>query len=182
MTCPGAWLPEEVERRSDLRDLLADIARLPDDQRVALVLAELEDLDHAEIAEVIGCRRDKVRALVYQARSSLAGWREARDLSCREVRAELATARGGELRRAHLQRHLALCDECTAFRREVDRQRRKVALLVPPLPLALGMKEAAAAAAGVGGAGGRRRAGPAPRALPPARSARRRSRPVPQRW
>ena len=49
---------------------------------------------------MIGCRRDKVRALVYQARSSLAGWREARDLSCREVRAELATARGGELRRA----------------------------------------------------------------------------------
>ena len=172
LDAPSAWLPEEVERRSDLRDLLADIARLPEDQRVALVLAELDDLDHAEIATVIGCRRDKVRALVYQARSSLAGWREARDLSCREVRAELATARGGELRRGHLQRHLALCDECAAFRREVDRQRRKVALLVPPLPLALGMKEAAAAAAGVGGAGAR--APPraqAPRAEPRAAAA-----------
>ena len=50
LDAPSAWLPEEVERRSDLRDLLADIARLPEDQRVALVLAELDDLDHAEIA------------------------------------------------------------------------------------------------------------------------------------
>jgi RNA polymerase sigma factor (sigma-70 family) len=70
-----AWLPDEVERRNDLRDLLEDIERLPEDQRVALVLAELEDLEHAEIAEVLGCKRDKVRSLVFQARATLGGWR-----------------------------------------------------------------------------------------------------------
>ena len=46
-------LAAAVERRADLRALLGDIARLPDDQRSALVLSELADLSHAEIADVI---------------------------------------------------------------------------------------------------------------------------------
>jgi RNA polymerase sigma factor (sigma-70 family) len=153
-----AWLPDEVESRSDLRDLLDDIQRLPEDQRVALVLTEIEDLDHAEIAEVLGCRRDKVRALVFQARSTLGGWREARATPCREVREEIAVARGPQLRRAYLSRHLAVCPDCTAYRKNVDEQRRRVALLLPPVPIALALKEglveAAIAGAAGGGAGG----------------------------
>ena len=71
--------------------LLADLARLPDDQRAALVLAELGALSHDEIADVLGVRRDKVKALVFQARESLAGWRQARDTDCRVIREQLAT-------------------------------------------------------------------------------------------
>jgi RNA polymerase sigma factor (sigma-70 family) len=160
-----AGLPEDVERRSDLRELVADIGRLPEDQRAALVMSELGDLGHAEVAEVLGCRPEKVRALIFQARAGLAGWREARALPCRQVREELATSRGGSLRRGHLRRHLKLCAECAAFRGDLDRQRRRVAALLPVLP-AIGLKgrvmEAAwgasaaggAAAAGVGAAGG----------------------------
>jgi RNA polymerase sigma factor (sigma-70 family) len=155
---PGetAWLPDEVENRSDLRDLLEDIQKLPEDQRIALVLAEIEDLDHAEIAEVLGCRRDKVRALVFQARSTLGGWREARATPCREVREEIAIARGPDLRRAYLRRHLAICPDCTAFRENVDEQRRRVALLLPPIPIALALKQGLleTAIAGTGGAAG----------------------------
>jgi RNA polymerase sigma factor (sigma-70 family) len=151
-----AGLPEEVERRSDLRELVSDIGRLPDDQRAALVLSEIEDLGHAEVADVLGCGRDKVRALVYQARLSLAGWREARQLPCREVREEIAVAHGGGLRRAHLRRHLKLCAGCAAFRKDMDRQRRRVALVLPVLA-APGLKESvleAALAAGGAAAGG----------------------------
>ncbi len=64
-------LAEDVRRRADLRELVADLARLPEDQRGALVLHELGDLAHAEIATVIGCPPDKVKALVFQARTSL---------------------------------------------------------------------------------------------------------------
>jgi RNA polymerase sigma factor (sigma-70 family) len=149
-----AGLSEEVERRSDLRELVDDIGRLPEDQRAALVLSEIEDLGHAEVARVLGCPRDKVRALVYQARSSLSGWREARALPCRDVRQELAVARGGALRRAHLRRHLKLCPQCAAFREDMDRQRRGVALVLPVLPT-LGLKDKVLEAGlGAPGAGG----------------------------
>jgi RNA polymerase sigma factor (sigma-70 family) len=154
-----AWLPDEVERRSDLRELLDDIVRLPEEQRVALVLAEIEELDHSEIAQVLGCRRDKVRALVFQARSTLGGWREARATPCREVREEIAVARGPDLRRAYLSRHLAVCPDCTAFRADVDEQRRRVALLLPPLPIALALKEGVVEAAIAGTTGGAAAAG-----------------------
>ncbi len=108
----GAGLSEEVERRSDLRDLVADIGRLPEDQRAALLMSGLQELSHAEVAQVLGCPPEKVRALVYQARSSLAGYRDARALHCRDVREELALARGGALRRGHLRRHLKVCAGC----------------------------------------------------------------------
>ena len=54
--------------RADLRAVVADVERLPDDQRAALVLAELADLSHDQIAEVIGVRPGKVKALIHQAR------------------------------------------------------------------------------------------------------------------
>jgi RNA polymerase sigma factor (sigma-70 family) len=149
-----AGLSEEVERRSDLRELVDDIGRLPEDQRAALVMSEIQELRHDEVAQVLGCRREKVRALVYQARSSLSGWREARALPCREVRQELVVARGGALRRGALRRHLKLCTECAAFRKDVDRQRRRVALVLPVLP-SLGLKERILETAwGAAGAGG----------------------------
>ena len=158
-TAATAGLAEEVERRSDLRELVDDIGRLPEDQRAALVMSEIEELGHAEVAEVLGCPRDKVRALVYQARSSLSGWREARALPCREVRQELAVARGGALRRGHLRRHLKLCRECATFREDMDRQRRGLALVLPVLP-AIGLKERVLEAAwGAAGAGGGAAAG-----------------------
>jgi RNA polymerase sigma factor (sigma-70 family) len=157
----AVWVPEEVEHRSDLRDLLSDLERLPDDQRSALVLAEIEDLGHAEVAEVLGCPPNKVRALVFQARTTLGGWREARSISCRDVREELAVARGPELRRAGLTRHLAVCPDCTAFREDVDEQRRRVALLLPPVPIAIALKEGMLEAAVGGVAGGAATAGAA---------------------
>ena len=148
-----------MERRSDLRELVDDIGRLPEDQRAALVMSEIEELGHAEVAEVLGCPRDKVRALVYQARSSLSGWREARALPCREVQQELAVARAGALRRGHLRRHLKLCPECATFREDLDRQRRGLAVVLPVLP-AIGLKERVLEVAwGAAGAGGGAAAG-----------------------
>jgi RNA polymerase sigma factor (sigma-70 family) len=152
-----AGLSDEVERRSDLRDLVDDIRRLPEDQRAALVMSEIDELQHAEVAQVLGCPRDKVRALVFQARSSLSGWREARELPCRDVRQELAVARGGALRQGHLRRHLKVCPECAAFRADVDRQRHGLALVLPVVATP-GFKErvleAALGAVGAGAGGG----------------------------
>ncbi len=106
-----------VQRRQDVRDLVLDVQRLPDDQRVALVLAELDELRHEEIADVLSVPREKVKALVFQARESLAASRAARDTDCNEIRTQLATLRGGELRRATIRRHLRECEGCREFRK-----------------------------------------------------------------
>ncbi len=129
-----AGLTEEVHVREDLRELLAGIARLPEDQRSALLLAELGDLSHVEIASVVGCPVSKVKALVYQARGALIAEREARNASCAEIREQLSVARAGELRRGPLRRHLKLCLGCREFQVAVAAQRRSFAVLLPVAP------------------------------------------------
>src|SRR2546423_112809 len=153
-----AGLAAEVEQREDLRELLGDLAKLPDEQRAALLLAELGAHSHDEIAEVLDVRRDKVKALVFQAREGLIAAREARETPCAEIREELATARGGALRRGRLRRHLETCAGCRAFRDDVQRQRAALAILLPVVP-SIALKHAvlggvAATAAGLGGASG----------------------------
>jgi RNA polymerase sigma factor (sigma-70 family) len=129
-------LSEEVRRREDLRELVAGIGRLPEDQRSALLLAELDDLPHQTIATIVGCEVSKVKALIYQARSSLIADRDARDTSCRDIREQLSVAHGGELRRGLLRRHLKLCEGCRDFQLAVSAQRRSFAAVLPVLPSA----------------------------------------------
>ena len=74
--------PTAVELRADLRELVADLGRLPEDQRAALVLFELGGLRKAEIAAAIGVPAGKVKALVFQARAELMAERDARSTPC----------------------------------------------------------------------------------------------------
>jgi RNA polymerase sigma factor (sigma-70 family) len=152
-------LAADVDRRAELRGLLADLERLPEEQRAALVLFELGDHAHDEIAEILGVRREKVKALVFQARESLASWRRARETPCAEIREQLATLRGAALKRATLRRHIARCESCHEFEAEVRHQRKAMAAALPIVPTA-GLKAAVlasvldggSAAAGGGGA------------------------------
>lgn len=154
-------LAVEVERRQELRDLVRDMSRLPEAQRAALVLSQLDALSYREIGSVLEVPPEKVKALVFQARSSLASTREAREAPCFEIRSEIATARGSGLRRRLLRRHVGQCDGCREFEVTVMRQRRELAILLPVAPSAglgpailegaLG-REGATATAGAGGA------------------------------
>ena len=135
-------LSSAVQRRQDLRDLLADLAELPDEQRAALVLAELGACSHEEIATVLAVPRDKVKALVFQGRSSLLASRKARETPCAEIREQLAILRGGSLRRITLRRHLRECPGCRAFRTGVAAQQRALAAALPVEPTA-GLRQAA---------------------------------------
>jgi RNA polymerase sigma factor (sigma-70 family) len=143
-------LTATVERREELRELLGDLAHLPVDQRAALLLAELGALDHDGIATVLGCPREKVKALVFQARTSLAASREARATPCEQIRIELATASGAALRRGPLRRHLRICAGCNAFKAEVATQRKLLALALPVVP-SVALK-ASVLSGGIGGA------------------------------
>jgi len=48
-------ISEDVERRAELKHLLADVHDLPEKQRAALVLAEVSDLSHIQVSEVLDC-------------------------------------------------------------------------------------------------------------------------------
>lgn len=126
----------EVERRQELRDLVGDMGRLPEPQRAALVLSQLDALSYDEIGTILDVRPEKVKALVFQARSSLASAREAREAPCFEIRHEIATARGPALRRRRLRRHVGQCEGCREFEVSVMRQRHDLGLLLPVVPSA----------------------------------------------
>jgi len=145
-SCNGLALADEVELGEDLKEMLGDLARLPENQRAALVLAELGDLSQQEIAATLGVRRDKVKALIFQAREALAGWRQAHAASCHHICEQLATLNGSALRRAPIRRHLAVCPTCAAFEGEVKRQRVALSLLLPVIP-GVALKESVLAAA-----------------------------------
>jgi RNA polymerase sigma factor (sigma-70 family) len=127
-------LATEVLRREDLRQLLRDLRRLPQDQRAALVMAGLGALSHQGIAGVLGVPPAKVKALVFQARESLNAMRVARDTDCSVIRDQLATMSGAALRRGNLRRHLLDCPGCREFWAEVTQRRHGVGVLEAPRP------------------------------------------------
>ncbi len=151
-----------VARREDLRRLVEDLGQLPEQQRGALVLFELGDLSHREIARVLGCEAKQVKALVFQARTNLVSERDAREVNCAAIREELAVARGSALSRGRLRRHIRSCPACSEFAAKVRRQRADLALVLPVIPTAslksstfaavFGAHSAAGGASSLGGA------------------------------
>jgi RNA polymerase sigma factor (sigma-70 family) len=144
-------LSQQVERRAELRELLADVRELPEEQRAALLLAEAAGLSHADVAQVLGCEVRSVKGLVFRARSALIERRDARDTPCSEIREQLETLRGGALRRNELRHHLRRCPGCSAYRDEVRRQRQLLAAALPVVP-SFGLKSSVMGAAGLTGA------------------------------
>ncbi len=145
---PTDGLSEQVERRADLRELLSDVRQLPDEQRAALLLSEAAGLSHAEVAQVLDCEVGSVKGLVFRARSSLIERRAARETPCGEIREQLATLRGGALRRNELRHHLRACPGCSAYREELRHQRKMLAVALPVTPT-LGLKGSVLGAAGL---------------------------------
>jgi RNA polymerase sigma factor (sigma-70 family) len=132
-------LADAVQQRADLRDLVSDLHRLPDDQRAALVLFEMGDHSHAEIAAVLSVSREKVKALVFQAREGLLRARTARDTPCAEIRRDLSSRTRALPRRGVVRGHLDRCPACAAFDLEVRRQRAALAIALPVVP-SVGLK------------------------------------------
>ena len=124
----------ELEVREELRHVLDGLRELPERQRAALVLTEVHGLSQLEIGGVLGVRSEQVKAYVYQARSNLIAERSAREDDCREIREELASARGAALLRGRLRRHVRSCSDCRVYADGVARQRRQLGALVPVAP------------------------------------------------
>jgi RNA polymerase sigma factor (sigma-70 family) len=143
-------IPETVERREELREVVADIVALPLEQRAALTLFEVANLSQAEVATALGVETKRVKALVFQARSALVDQREARSASCASIRDKLIESRGGTLNQRLIRHHLRRCEPCRLFREDLRDKRRRVALLLP-IPLLVHAASASAASATAAG-------------------------------
>jgi RNA polymerase sigma factor (sigma-70 family) len=62
---------EELERREELTDLMQRLQSLPEAQRAAIVMRELEGLSHDEIASALGLSGGAARQAVFRARRAL---------------------------------------------------------------------------------------------------------------
>jgi RNA polymerase sigma factor (sigma-70 family) len=143
---------EKVHNREEFRQLLNDVTKLPETQRAALLLREIDALSYEEIAEAMDTTIPSVKSLLVRARISLAEASQSRMLTCGEVRVELAEAAEGLNKvSGPVRRHVRDCDECEAFRKQLRSDSKVLAMIMPVGPL-LALKAAIAAKVGFGGA------------------------------
>jgi RNA polymerase sigma factor (sigma-70 family) len=163
----GVTTADKVHKREEFRQLMEDVQGLPETQRTALLLREIDALSYEQIAEAMETTVPSIKSLLVRARVSLAEAAEARLLTCAEVRDELGeVAEGLKRTTAPVRRHLRACDRCGAFRKQLRNTNKALAFVMPVGPLLLLKKlllanlgttasagGTAAAAAGVAGAG-----------------------------
>jgi len=140
----------ETEQREDLRRLVADVRRLPEQQRSALLMREMEGLSYAELADALNVSIPAVKSLLVRARIGLVEAIEARDTACCDIRSDLTAAHDRGVRVSGMaKRHLRECAGCRDYRGQLRGVQQGLGALSPsPSPLA-----ALAKLLGIGGAG-----------------------------
>jgi RNA polymerase sigma factor (sigma-70 family) len=157
----GITTADKVHKREEFRLLLGDVQTLPETQRTALLLREIDALSYEQIAEAMDNTVPSVKSLLVRARVALAEAAEARQLSCAEVRLELGEAAEGLKRLSPpVRRHVKQCDRCAAFKRQLRDTNKALAAVFPVGPLLLLKKllvthvgGSASASGGAGAAG-----------------------------
>jgi RNA polymerase sigma factor (sigma-70 family) len=131
----GASTADKVNDREEFRQLVGDIHGLPETQRTALVLREMDALSYEQIAEAMDTTVPSVKSLLVRARVSLAEASEARLLTCEEVREELGEAAEGLIKKpsAAVRRHVKSCGRCERFEKEIRHSRKAVAAALVPV-------------------------------------------------
>jgi len=156
----GATTADKVHKREEFRLLVADVQELPETQKTALLLREIDALSYEQIAEAMETTIPSVKSLLVRARVSLAEAAEARTLSCEEVREELGeVAEGLKRSTAPARRHVRTCERCQGFKAQLRSTNKALAAVFPVAPLLLLKKFLLAqfgmtASAGAGGAAG----------------------------
>jgi RNA polymerase sigma factor (sigma-70 family) len=132
----GTTTADTVHKREEFRQIVADVQELPETQRTALLLREIDALSYEQISEAMDTTVPSVKSLLVRARVSLGEAAEARLLSCAEVRLELGQVAEGLARTsAPVRRHLKGCERCRGFRTELRRTNRALAAVFPIGPL-----------------------------------------------
>jgi RNA polymerase sigma factor (sigma-70 family) len=128
----GQSTADKVHKREEFRLLVGDVQELPETQRTALLLREIDALSYDQIADVMETTVPSVKSLLVRARVSLAEMSESRRLTCEEVRFELGEVAEGLKRMSPpVRRHVKACDRCGAFRQQLKETNKALAAVMP---------------------------------------------------
>jgi RNA polymerase sigma factor (sigma-70 family) len=148
---------EEAENRARMALLMADLAKLPERQRAALLMRELNGLSHAEISVALDTSDTAAKQAIFDARTALTQFAEGRALACEEVRRKISERDGRVLRSRRVRSHLQDCPGCASFAAAITERRADLRACVPLLPAAtsaaLLARLGGASTPGYGGAG-----------------------------
>jgi RNA polymerase sigma factor (sigma-70 family) len=151
----GMSTGDRVLRRESFRELIADVHDLPETQRTALLLREIDALSYEQIAHAMETTVPSVKSLLVRARISLAEAAEARKLSCEQVRLELGEMSEGLIKLSTpARRHVRACERCTFFKKQLKQNNHALAAILPVGPLLIVKKLLLAKLGSTASAGG----------------------------
>ena len=128
-TVPG---PEvHAEQRGRLAQLVDDLRMLPERQRGALVMRELNGLSYDEIGLVLGLTNEAARRAVFDARTALHDAVGGRAAACASVRHSISDGDHRSLRARGIRAHLRSCDDCASFQRSIAARRADLHAFAP---------------------------------------------------
>ncbi len=137
-----------------MEELVRALQRIPQSQREALVMRELEGRPYSEIAQILELSTSALETLLFRARRSLADELE-NAVTCDRAELGLSKQLDGRLSRRERKRlddHITECPSCSRLQTTQVKQRRAFkGLALLPLPLSLTLfKGAPSAAAAIG--------------------------------
>src|SRR6266540_3955655 len=116
----GTTTADTVHKREEFRHIVADVHELPETQRTALLLREIDALSYDQIAETMDTTVPSVKSLLVRARVSLA-----------------EAAEGLASTTAPVRRHLKACERCRVFRGELRKTSKALAAIYPIGPIVI---------------------------------------------
>jgi len=123
---------EDAQRREDLARLVQDVGRLPELQRSALLMREIDGMCYADLATALEVTVPAVKSLLVRARVGLVEAAEARDTACEVIRTDLMAAYDrGVKASGRARKHLRECSGCQEYRTALRGMRRSFAALSP---------------------------------------------------
>jgi RNA polymerase sigma factor (sigma-70 family) len=159
---PAASASDEADSRARMALLMADLAELPERQRAALLMRELNGLSHVEISVALAMSVTAAKQAIFDARTALTEFVEGRALACDEVRRKISERDGRVLRSRRVRSHLRDCSRCASFAAAIAERRSDLQAIAPLLPAAASaavLARLGGSAPGYGGAGGAGAAG-----------------------
>src|SRR6266576_1720440 len=105
----GATLEQTVGEREGLATLLDDLEALPQRQRAALVMRELNGLSISEIAAALSASRGAAKQMLYEAHCALHEFAEGREMDCAHVRRSISDGDGRALRARRMRAPVREC-------------------------------------------------------------------------